>query len=148
MIEQALPIALKIAKPFEGLSLTPYHDPAGYPTIGYGHLLSKEKWADLSQWDAISHDEAEALLLKDMSGALSQAVSASPVLGNDPKRLAAIGDFVYNLGIGQYRASTLKRKIDAKDWHGSREQIARWTRAGGRVLKGLVLRRAAEARLL
>ena len=43
-------LAAEIAKPFEGLSLEPYHDPVGYPTIGYGHLLSRERCADLSQF--------------------------------------------------------------------------------------------------
>ena len=146
----ALNLAFKIAKPFEGLSLKPYHDPVGYPTIGYGHLLSKEPWADLSQWKPISMNEAEALLQADMFMALDQVADASPVL-NDPdnwQRLAALSDFVFNLGIGQYRASTLKRRVDAEDWDGAQQQIKRWTRARGKVLKGLVLRREAEARLL
>lgn len=146
----ALNLAFKIAQPFEGLSLKPYHDPVGYPTIGYGHLLSKQPWADLSQWQPISMNEAEALLQADMFMALDQVADASPVL-NDPdnwRRLAALSDFVFNLGIGQYRASTLKRKVDAEDWSAAQEQIKRWTRARGKVLKGLVLRREAEARLL
>lgn len=146
----ALNLAFKIAKPFEGLSLKPYHDPVGYPTIGYGHLLSKEPWADLSQWQPISMNEAEALLQADMFMALDQVADASPVL-NDPdnwQRLAALSDFVFNLGIGQYRASTLKRRVDVEDWDGAQQQIKRWTRARGKVLKGLVLRREAEARLL
>ena len=146
----ALNLAFKIAKPFEGLSLKPYHDPVGYPTIGYGHLLSKEPWADLSQWQPISMNEAEALLQADMFMALDQVADASPVL-NDPdnwQRLAALSDFVFNLGIGQYRASTLKRRVDVEDWDGAQHQIKRWIRARGKVLKGLVLRREAEARLL
>ena len=146
----ALNLAFKIAKPFEGLSLKPYHDPVGYPTIGYGHLLSKQPWADLSQWQPISMNEAESLLQADMFIALDQVADASPVL-NDPdnwRRLAALSDFVFNLGIGQYRASTLKRKVDVEDWEGAQVQIKRWTRARGKVLKGLVLRREAEARLL
>lgn len=146
----ALNLAFKIAKPFEGLSLKPYHDPVGYPTIGYGHLLSKQPWADLSQWQAISLADAESLLQADMYTALKQVTAASPVL-DDPdnwQRLAALSDFVFNLGIGQYRASTLKRKVDVEDWNAAQEQIKRWTRARGKVLKGLVLRREAEARLL
>ncbi len=146
----ALNLAFKIAKPFEGLSLKPYHDPVGYPTIGYGHLLSKQPWADLSQWQPISMNEAEALLQADMFMALDQVADASPVL-NDPdnwQRLAALSDFVFNLGIGQYRASTLKRRVDVEDWDGAQHQIKRWIRARGKVLKGLVLRREAEARLL
>lgn len=146
----ALNLAFKIAKPFEGLSLEPYHDPVGYPTIGYGHLLSREVWADLSQWQPISMNEAEALLQSDMFMALDQVADASPVLSEPDnwQRLAALSDFVFNLGIGQYKASTLKRRVDVEDWEAAQVQIKRWTRARGKVLKGLVLRREAEARLL
>jgi len=149
-VNTALDIAVSLAKPFEGLSLKAYHDPVGYPTIGYGHLLSKDKWADLSQWPDITEEIAEALLEKDMLYALSGALMASPILA-DPdnyKRLGAIADFVYNLGIGNYKASTLKRKIDSGKWEEAVEQINRWNKAGGRILKGLVLRRKAEASFL
>lgn len=146
----ALNLAFKIAKPFEGLSLKPYHDPVGYPTIGYGHLLSKQPWADLSQWKPITLAEAESMLQADMYTALKQVMAASPVLDEPDnwQRLAALSDFVFNLGIGQYKASTLKRKVDAEDWEAAQVQIKRWIRARGKVLKGLVLRREAEARLL
>lgn len=146
----ALNLAFKIAKPFEGLSLEPYHDPVGYPTIGYGHLLSKQPWADLSQWKPITLAEAESMLQADMYTALKQVMAASPVLDEPDnwQRLAALSDFVFNLGIGQYKASTLKRKVDAEDWEAAQVQIKRWIRARGKVLKGLVLRREAEARLL
>lgn len=146
----ALDIAVGLAKPFEGLSLKAYHDPVGYPTIGYGHLLSKDKWADLSQWPDITEQIAETLLEKDMLYALKGTLKASPILADSDnyKRLGAISDFVYNLGIGNYKASTLKRKIDSGNWVGAVEQINRWNKAGGRILKGLVLRRKAEAGFL
>jgi lysozyme len=57
-------------------------------------------------------------------------------------------DFVYNLGIGRLQTSTLKRKINEKDWDGAKEQLMLWTRGGGRVLPGLVKRRAAECALI
>lgn len=146
----AIKYALDIAKPFEGLSLSPYYDPVGYPTIGYGHLLSKKKWSDLSNWSAISKEDAEHILMQDMALALNQALSVSPVLAKpiNTKRLAAIADFVFNLGIGNYNASTLKRKVDREDWDGAVEQIMRWDKAGGKVLRGLTLRRKAESVLL
>jgi lysozyme len=57
-------------------------------------------------------------------------------------------DFAYNLGVARYRGSTLRRKIDEQDWDGAKEQLALWVRGGGRVLPGLVRRRAAESALL
>lgn len=149
-MDTAISIAVGLAKPFEGLSLKPYHDPVGYPTIGYGHLLSLEKYADLGKWQPITESIAEILLSQDMETALKQTMSASPILTlpENYKRLGAITDFVYNLGIGNYKASTLKRKIDAGKWDEAVEQILKWNKAGGRVLKGLVLRRTAESKFL
>ncbi len=61
---------------------------------------------------------------------------------------AAIADFAYNLGLGRLRASTLRRKINAGDIDGAVIELKKWVRGGGRVLPGLVARRAAEAALL
>jgi lysozyme len=60
----------------------------------------------------------------------------------------ALVDFTYNLGVGRLQTSTLRRVVNAGDWQGAKEQLMRWTRGGGRVLPGLVKRRAAEAALL
>jgi lysozyme len=54
-------------------------------------------------------------------------------------------DFAYNLGVARYRASTLRRKVDQRDWEAVKMQLMRWTRGGGKVLPGLVTRREAEA---
>jgi lysozyme len=56
-------------------------------------------------------------------------------------------DFCYNLGVGRLQTSTLRRVVNAGDWQGAKEQLMRWTRGGGRVLPGLVRRRAAEVAL-
>ena len=75
---------------------------------------------------------------------LPAALKASPTLINNSNALGAILSFTYNLGVSRYRASTLRKRLDAADWQGAREQIVKWTRAGGRVLPGLVKRREAE----
>jgi len=150
MPSEVLRLASELAKPFEGLRLQPYHDPAGYPTIGYGHLLSMDKHADLSRWQPISLEQAHELLVVDMSIAVEQASILSPILmlyGNT-RRWAAIADFCFNLGAGKYKASTLRKRVNEGDWEGAKEQIVKWDKAGGKVLKGLVLRRAAEAGML
>jgi len=74
-------------------------------------------------------------------------LKASPHLIAHPKVLGALGDFAYNLGVPRYRASTLKGRIDEKDWDGAKEQLMRWVRGGGRVLPGLVKRRKAECEI-
>lgn len=62
--------------------------------------------------------------------------------------LGAAADFSFNLGLGAFRGSTLRRRLQAQDWLAARQELARWVRGGGRVLPGLVARRAAEAALL
>jgi lysozyme len=64
------------------------------------------------------------------------------------ERLAAIADFAYNLGLGRLKASTLRRRLNAGDYAGARQELRKWVRGGGRVLPGLVLRREAEAALV
>jgi lysozyme len=63
---------------------------------------------------------------------------------NDWGKFNAIVDFAYNLGVGRLQTSTLKRKLNAQDWEGAKEQLMLWTRGGGKVLPGLVKRRQAE----
>jgi lysozyme len=65
-----------------------------------------------------------------------------------PGQQAALADFAYNLGLTRLKGSTLRRRALAGDWPGVKFELAKWTRGGGRVLQGLVLRRAAEARLI
>ncbi len=71
------------------------------------------------------------------------------VLATEPEaRLAAIVDFTFNLGAGRLQTSTLRRRIDQRDWPASAQELRRWVYGGGRVLPGLVTRREAEAALL
>lgn len=66
----------------------------------------------------------------------------------DPNRLAALIDFTFNLGKGNLQSSTLRRCVNAGDWAGAKVQIRRWNKAGGRVLRGLTIRRETEAVML
>jgi lysozyme len=148
----ALGAAAYLAKRWEGLarvttrtpvvSVAPYVCPAGYWTIGYGHLCSADH-------PAIGKLEAEAYLTQDLNKALSQTLALCPGLINDtPERLAAITDFTFNLGAGRLQASTLRRVINYGRWDEVPEQLRRWVWGGGKKLPGLILRREAEIALL
>lgn len=149
LIDAALGYALPVIAYYEGCAArvpntelyVPYLCPAGYWTIGYGRLVSHDH-------PPITHSEALAFLNTDTLRHLRFALDLSPVLAAYPRRLAAITSFVFNLGPGAYRASTLRRRVNAEDWDGARVQIMRWVNAGGRPLRGLVLRRQAEAAML
>jgi len=155
-MKEVLEIASKLAKPFEGLHkvksslVYPYHDPVGYPTIGYGHLLSKNPYENLDKYKVISFHTAEEILQKDMLYACKKAIQLSPILIEEENmfRWAAITDFIFNCGSGNYSISTLKKKVDIGDWEESVIQIKRWNKSRGRILRGLTRRRKAEAELL
>ncbi|CAL9914226.1 lysozyme [Candidatus Liberibacter solanacearum] len=98
-------------KGFEGLRLTAYRCPAGIWTIGYGHT-GNDVFKDL----VITEQKAESLLKQDVLKFLTQVFKVSPsLIDSGENRISAIGDFVFNLGIGRYRNSTLRKCVDAED---------------------------------
>lgn len=139
----SIKIAREIAKPFEGLFLKPYHDPVGYPTVGYGHLLSYQKWADLSQWSAVTQEEADRLLELDLIKA-RRGVLYNVKVPLNPNQEAALIDFAFNLGIGNLRISTLLKMLNRGEYESASGQFMRWNKAGGKVYRGLTRRRTAE----
>jgi lysozyme len=148
MIEQALPIALALMRRFEGFYSKPYMCPAGVPTIGFGATYYEDgSWVTLS--DApITRERAETLLLWMVAHKyLPPVIKLCP--GTDsPERLAALIDFTYNLGASALKNSTLRRKVNAGEWGDVPNQLRKWDKAGGRVLRGLTIRREAEASLI
>ncbi len=143
--------AIDLAKRFEGFHRVPTFDPghahpylcpAGYWTIGFGHLCAPDQ-------PPITAEMGEAYLATDLQIALRATLTYCPVLASEPEgRLAAIVDFTFNLGAGRLQASTLRRKINQRGWHSSASELGRWVRGGGRILNGLVARRMAERQCL
>lgn len=148
-ISQALEISAGLCRPFEGLRLRPYLCPAGYPTQGYG-TVNKPDGTQVQLTDPpITRETAEEWLRHELAHTyLPGVLKASPHLISRPAALGALTDFAYNCGVPRYRASTLRRRVDACDWAGAKAELMKWTRGGGRVLPGLVRRRQAEAALL
>lgn len=144
--------AVDLAKRFEGFHRVPKADPlrrahpyvcpAGYWTIGYGHLCDPKHLP-------ITEAEAGVYLARDLMKAFHATLRYCPVLATEPEaRLAAIVDFTFNLGAGRLQVSTLRRRINQRDWTNSARELRRWVYGRGRVLPGLCARREAEARLL
>lgn len=140
---EALGLAAAIAKPFESLRLAAYHDPVGFPTQGYGRLLSRVPWAPLDKWAPITEATAELWLEQDMERGLVAVVRLTTV-PLAPACLAALIDFCFNCGGGNYQASTLRQRVNDEDWDEAAAQFGRWVYARGVRLAGLVRRRAAE----
>lgn len=143
--------AIDLAKRFEGFHRTPKADPgrahpyicpAGYWTIGYGHLCD-------SNHPPITESEAEVYLTRDLMAALNATLRYCPVLAIEPDaRLAVVVDFTFNLGAGRLQISTLRRRINQRDWKSATQELRRWVYGGGKKLPGLVARREAELALL
>ena len=148
-VDEAVKVAAALCRPFEGLSLTAYVCPAGYPTIGYGTVYKPDGTKVTMDHPPISKETAEAWLMHELRhNYLAGVLKASPGLIKRPRALGAITDFAYNLGVPRYRGSTLRRRIDDGNFEEAAREILRWNRAGGRVLAGLSRRREAESRLL
>jgi len=143
--------AIDLAKRFEGFHRVPKNDPtkahpyicpAGYWTIGYGRLCTPRH-------PPVSREQAESYLREDLRTALVATLRFCPVLAAEPEgRLAAIVDFTFNLGAGRLQTSTLRRRINQRDWAAAGKELGRWVYGGGRVLPGLEFRRKAEVKLL
>jgi lysozyme len=124
-------------------------------TIGYGSTYYANGDKVTKDDPSIDREYAERLLMHELVHTYAPgAIRQCPILltvaikDKDWGKLNAIVDFCYNLGIGRLQTSTLKRKINQQDWDGAIEQLKLWVRGGGKVLRGLVIRRDAEAALM
>lgn len=133
--------ALSLIRKFEGLRLKAYRDPVGIWTIGYGTT------AGVVGGMVITEAQAEALLLEEAEHCAASIAHMVKVPLNS-NELCALVSFVYNLGAGNLKKSTLLRKLNAD---APRAEVAseflKWNKAGGKVLLGLVRRRQAEYEL-
>lgn len=148
MIELAIAVAAALARRFEGLFLTPYLCPAGVPTIAYGATYYEDGTAVTLLDPAVTRERAEALLLWMVRTRYLPAVLKLCPGVDNPQRLAALIDFAFNLGAGQLKASTLRKKVNAGAWGDVPAELRKWIKGGGKVLRGLVIRREAEANLI
>ena len=133
------PALIAFVKQVEGFRATPYLCPAGKPSIGYGTVIPS------LAHQPINESTATAWLLRDLTSAEAQVRKLVPrIMTLD--QLAALTDFVYNLGYERLEESTMRQCAIAGDWPGAARQCRRWIYGGGKVLPGLVTRRMQEAR--
>ena len=144
----AVEIAAALCRRFEGLHLRPYLCPSGVPTIGYGATYYEDGTRVTLSDPPISRQRAEELLIWHIENVYLPAVLKLCPGADTPERLAALIDFAFNLGVGNLRASTLRKRVNTKRWDDVRTELMKWTKAGGRELRGLVKRREAECALI
>lgn len=133
---------LDLIKRFEGFSPTVYICSAGYPTIGYGHLVRDDEQHRYQQ--GITEQEAEDLLRRDVQVAERAVLRLIDVPLTD-NQYDVLVSFTFNLGAGALQRSTLRRKVNREEHADVPTQFRRWVWAGGKRLRGLIKRRAAES---
>jgi lysozyme len=144
-----LEIAASLCKQYEGFRSKPYLCPAGVATIGYGSTYYSDGRKVTLQDPPMDEPAASALLMYELQHTyLPGTLRNCPILATDNRRLNAVVDFCYNLGIGRLQTSTLKRKINAQDWEGAKEELKKWNKGGGKVLAGLDKRRKSECNFM
>ncbi|MDP2072971.1 lysozyme [Hydrogenophaga sp.] len=144
----AIGVAAALCRRFEGLHLEPYLDPVGIPTIGYGATFYEDGRRVTLKDPPITKERAEQLLQWHLRRHFLPDVAALCPGADTPNRIGALLDFTFNLGAGNLRSSTLRRKVNAGHWDEVPAQLMRWNKAGGRVLRGLTRRRQAEIDVL
>jgi GH24 family phage-related lysozyme (muramidase) len=132
---------LDVIKRFEGFSPTVYICPAGYPTIGYGHLVKPHERERFAR--GITAEQAESLLRQDVESA-ERAVLRLITVPLTDGQFDALVSFTFNLGAGALQRSTLRRRVNRGDHAGVPPEFRKWVWAGGRKLQGLVRRRGEE----
>jgi len=140
----AIAVASTLIRRWEGFRAVPYLCPAGIPTIGYGFTYYADGTPVTLGDPPMTRAQAQALLEHLVRTKYMAATMKLCPNIDSPERLGAITDFAFNLGSGNLRASTLRKKILAGDWAAVPAELRKWVKAGGRVLPGLVLRREAE----
>ena len=136
MVTQA---GLDLIKHFESFRETPYLCPAGYQTIGYGHVIRSGE-----NLEEISEGEGEALLLSNIAKAEASVLRLIKVVLEE-NQYDALVSFTFNLGGGALQRSTLRQKVNREEHTEVPDEFRKWIYAGGQKLKGLIKRREFEA---
>lgn len=143
--EDILRVGLPMIKQFEGLMLKPYLCSAGVPTIGYGSTFYPGGIKVSLSDPAISKELADKLLINTVETIFLPAVlQLCPTL-ETPEQAAAILSWTYNLGVGNLKNSTLRKRILNKEWDLVPTELMKWNKAGGKELSGLTKRRKLES---
>lgn len=135
---------LAVIKKWEGFRSSPYLDAVGVPTIGYGNTYYPNGLKVTMQDPPIIEEQAE-MLLRLTVDKFDEGVNKL-ISGLKQNQFDALVIFSYNVGLGALAGSTLLERIKQDDMHPTiPNEFTKWTRAGGKRLKGLAKRRLEEA---
>lgn len=132
---------LNFIKSFEGFSSKPYRCPAGYKTIGYGHLIK-----DNENIESVTKSYAVELLKQDVEAAESIVRRFTKVFLTQ-NQFDMLVSFVFNLGGGAYQRSSLRSKVNREEHEAVPFEFLKWIYSKGDILPGLLRRRRLEAKI-
>ena len=135
---------IEIIKSFEGFSSKPYLCPAKVWTVGYGATRGSDGRPVGADMGSVS--EAEALLVRDLESSEGWVLRLVKKVLTD-NQFSALTSITFNVGAGALQRSTLRMKLNRSEYQGAVDEFPKWRIAGGKILAGLVRRRAAEQAL-
>lgn len=150
--------ALNMIKHHEGVRQKPYRCPALLWTVGVGHVIDpnhikvpidQRKTLPIPDgWDRqLSMDEVDAILAKDLANFERGVARLCPAAVGNQSHLDALVSFSFNVGLGNLQKSTIRMKYNRGEYDAAADGFLDWTKAGGKVLPGLVKRRGDERAL-
>lgn len=137
---------LGIIKRFEGWSAVPYCCPAGRWTVGWGATWTLDGSAVTADHPRITKDEGTDLLKREVRH-VEKAIRKLIKAELTPNMFSAVASWAFNCGTMAMQRSTLRMKLNRGLYEDAADEFPKWRKAGGRVLAGLVRRRAAEREL-
>jgi lysozyme len=139
--------AIKLIKHHEGVRNRPYRCPANLYTVGVGHLIGDGKSLPESWNRTFTEAEIDGILKSDLR---RFELGVHKMLPNVPLRQCefdSIVSFCFNLGLGCFQRSTLRQALLRGDKKAAMESLVKYCRAGGKILRGLQIRRLDEKAL-
>ena len=139
--------AIKLIRHHEGVRAKPYKCPAGLWTVGVGHLIGDGKTLPASWNKTFTNEEIDGILKHDLN---RFELGVSKMLPNVPLRqheFDSIVSFCFNLGLGCFQRSTIRQALLRGDKEAAMESLVKYCRAGGKILRGLQIRRLDERSL-
>lgn len=152
------PAAIAMIKHHEGVRTRPYRCPALLWSVGVGHVIDPthaavkyEERRNLpipAGWDrTLTMAEVDTILAEDLRRFERGVLRLCPAAAGNQGIFDSLCSFAFNVGLGSLQRSTLRMKTNRGDFEEAADEFLKWTKAGGRVLPGLVKRRKDERAL-
>ena len=135
---------IELIKDFESFSSKAYLDKVGIPTIGYGTTYYPNGKKVTMNDSSVTKKQATEMLQYQIDTHYAAAVNRYSQVKMTQNQFDALTSFCYNVGINALQKSTMLKYHNQKKFKKASNEFLRWTHAGHRELKGLIIRRASE----